>query len=357
MTRGTRKPDEERVRWVLDPLTGVGPLRFGMNPNQVTAALGGAHVSPSHCTGGRLSWQRYPGAGVTALYAPGPCLVAVAVDALSGPLVRLGEVELVARVPSEACADVLDLAQRMGVPVRPNWSGDPEVAAWGLSMGASLDWGRSPEGWAERRDAMITDVLLVGPEPAEDPYATEPVIRWHDVRDAGTNSGAWPVTPDEDRPRWDWTPLEQVGPLRFGMSTRQVSTALGGEAPAARRGWHRWSGHGAGQWYLAEERFDVAGVTAHYWYPEGVPTLAAVTVDGRTGPQVDWDGIRLIGRTVSEVDAEVVRYIEERGLGWLVYGDGLPGPEELNMYVRATRAGDTVVSGARFFAPDWEDRG
>ncbi|WP_328551421.1 hypothetical protein [Streptomyces sp. NBC_00358] len=45
------------------------------------------------------------------------------------------------------------------------------------------------------------------------------------------------------------------------------------------------------------------------------------------------------------------------GSAALAYGDGLPGPEELNMYVRATRAGDTVVSGARFFAPDWEDRG
>ncbi|MEU6652593.1 hypothetical protein ABZ904_24885 [Streptomyces sp. NPDC046900] len=82
-----------------------------------------------------------------------------------------------------------------------------------------------------------------------------------------------------------------------------------------------------------------------------------MTVHGCTGPQVDLDGIRLIGRTVSEVDAEVIQYIEDRDLGWLIYGDGGPGPEELNMYVRATRAGDTVASGARFFAQDWEDHG
>ncbi|MFJ6834347.1 hypothetical protein [Streptomyces sp. NPDC091209] len=90
-------------------------------------------------------------------------------------------------------------------------------------------------------------------------------------------------------------------------------------------------------------------------YPDGVPALAAVTVHGRTGPQVEWDGIPLIGRKVSEVDAEVIRHIEEHGLGWLVHCDGGPGPEELNMSVRAARAGDTVVSGARFFAPDWEN--
>ncbi|WP_407916133.1 hypothetical protein [Kitasatospora sp. NE20-6] len=112
------------------------------------------------------------------------------------------------------------------------------------------------------------------------------------------------------------------------MSTHQVAAALDGEAPAA-----------------------------HYWYPEGLPALAAVTVHGRTGPQADLGGVRLTGRPVSEVDTEVIRYTEDHGLGWMVSGDGGPGPEEYNMYVRATRAGDTVVSGARFSAPDREDRG
>jgi hypothetical protein len=293
--------------------------------------------------------------GVTAVYGPGPLLVAVAVDALSGPQVRVGDVGLIARVPSQARADIHDLARRVGVSVRVNWSGDPEVAAWGLSMGAAQDWGLSPDGYAERGDVMITDALLVGPAPAEDPYAATPVIRWHDVRDVETNSGTWPVTLDRDRPRWDWTALERVGPLRFGMTTHQVAAALHGEVPANRRGRHQWSQHGAGQWYLSEERFDKAGVSAHYWYPDGIPALAAVTVHGRTGPQVEWDGIPLIGRKVSEVDAEVIRHIEEHGLGRLVHCDGGPGPEELNMSVRATRAGDTVVSGARFFAPDWEN--
>ncbi|WP_344625507.1 hypothetical protein [Kitasatospora arboriphila] len=356
MSWWTRKPEGERARWVIDPLAGIGPLRFGMSPDRVKAALEGADVLCSQSTEGGLSWQQYRGAGVTAIYGPGPRLVAVAVDALSGPLVRLGDVQLIARVPSEVCADIHELARRHGVSVRVNRGGDPEVAAWGLSMGAVQDWGLSAEGYAERRDTVITDALVVGPEQAEDPYTATPVIRWHDVRDAETNSGTWPVTPDRDRPRWDWTPLERVGPLGFGMSPHQVAAALDGEAPAARRGWYRWSGHGEGQWNLREEQFDAAGVTAHYWYLEGFPVLAAVTVHGRTGPQVDLEGIRLIGRPVSEVDAEVIQYIEDRGTGRLVYGGG-PGPEGLNMYVRATRAGDTVVSGARFFAPDWEDRG
>ncbi|MEU9718170.1 hypothetical protein [Streptomyces sp. NPDC047976] len=363
MSWWTRKPLEERARWVLEPLVGVGPLRFGMDPEQVRAALDGAHVSPSQTSGGRLAWQRYPDVGVTAIYGhgpgagpeSGPCLAAVAVDPWCGPLVRLEDVELVGRLPSEVRADIRGLARRAGVSVISNWSGDPEVAAWGLSMGAAQDWGSAAGEWT-REDRVITHALLVGPELAADPYATAPVIGWHDVREARANPGVAPLTP-QARPRWAWKPLEGVGPLRFGMTVNQVSAALDGEAPAARRGWNLWAGRGAGQWYLREEQFDGAGVTAHYWSPEGLPTLAAVTVDGRTGPQVDWDGIRLIGRPVSEVDAEVIRSIEERGLGWMVHCDGGPGPEELNMYVRATRAGDTVVSGARFFAPDWEDHG
>lgn len=355
MSWWNRKPQEERARWVLEPLLGVGPLRFGMDPEQVQAALGGADVSVSQTSDGRPSWQLYPDVGVTAIYGDGPCLVAVAVDPWCGPLVRLGDVELIARVPSEVRADIRGLAGSAGVCVRSNWSGDPEVAAWGLSMGAAQDWGSPPEE-ATRMDGVITHALLVGPELAEDPYATAPVIGWYDVREVRPNPGTSPL-PLQERPHWAWTPLVGVGPLRFGMTVNQVSAALGWEAPAIRRGWNLWAGRGAGPWYLREEQFDGAGVTAHYWSPEGPPTLAAVTVDGRTGPQVDWDGIGLIGRPVSEVDAEVIRRIEERGLEWVVHCGGGPGPEELNMYVRATRAGDTVVSGARFFAPDWEDRG
>ncbi|MGW2373740.1 MULTISPECIES: hypothetical protein [Kitasatospora] len=342
---------------MLDPLVGVGPLRFGMSPDQVRDALGGAIAYVSQGLEDSLSWQRYDGFEVTAIYGPGPRLVAVAVDALSGPLVRLGEVELIDRVPSEVRADLVELAHREGVSVRVNWSGDPEVAAWGLSMGAGKGWALSPEGYAERTDRMVTDALFVGPEPAEDPYRSEPVKSWRNVQEWDANPGDWPVRADRDRPRWDCTPLEGVGPLRFGMSPSQVVAALGGDAPAVRRGRYAWAWRGAEPWCLEEDRFDRAGVTAHYWHPEGVPTLGAVTVHGRTGPRVAFEGIELIGRPVSEVDAAVVRYVEERDLGLRIGCAGDQGPDGTNLYVRADRAGDAVVTGARFCAPDWEDHG
>ncbi|MFD8084600.1 hypothetical protein ACFV4F_23215 [Kitasatospora sp. NPDC059722] len=332
---------------MLRPLVGVGPLLFGMSPGEVRTVLGGAAVSASRSWAGRLSWQRYRDVGVTAIYGVDERLAAVAVDALTGPLVRLGDVGLIARVPSEVRADVHELARRDGESVRVNWSGDPEVAAWGLSMGAAR----------EQKDAMLTEALLVGPGPADDPYGTEPVIRWRDVRDWEKNPGAWPVAAEEDRPRWDWTPLVGVGPLRFGMRPEQVAAALHGEEPTTRRGQHRAPKIGAGEWRLDGERFEEAGVTTHYSYLKGVPTLAAVTVLGRTGPQVEFEGIRLIGRTVSTLEAALVRHLEDRGIDVVVgCGEDLE-LDGLGLYVRAVRAGDTVISEARFCEAEWEDHG
>ncbi|MFG3509976.1 hypothetical protein ACGF5F_31245 [Streptomyces sp. NPDC047821] len=353
------KTPEERARWALDPLVAVGPLKFGMTSGQVETALNGAvgYVSQEDWDGNKL-WQQFDTVGVTAIYGQRARLVAVAISALSGPMVQLHGVELIARAPSKARADIHDLARREGVSVRVNWSGDPEVAAWGLSLSAQQEWVTTPEGYAARKDRMLTDVLLVGPELAENPYMSKPVTQWRDVHDQQTNPGAWPVRADQDRPRWDCTPLHSVGPLQFGMSPQQVASALGNEAPAARRGHFPWSrDHAAGQWSLEEERFDSAGVTAHYRTGRGTPALGAVTVHGRTGPQVIFDGIHLIGRPVSSVEADLSRYVEERERGLVLGCGGDMGLEGLNLYVRAARAADTVVSEARFCAAEWEDHG
>lgn len=354
-----RKPGDVRAQWVLEPLVGVGPLRFGMNPDQVASALDGATAYVSTGLGSGVGWGDYSDWGVTAVYGEDSGLVAVAIDAMDGPLVRLRSVELIARVPSEVRADIHALALREGASVRVNWSGDPEVAAWGVSMGAAPELGLSPEGYTQRRDTMITYALLVGPELAEDPYTSEPVIRWSDVREKAPNPGAWPVKAEQDRPHWDWTPLEGIGPLWFGMNPEQVAAALN-EVPAARHGRYPfgqpWEGFGT--WMLHDDRFDTVGVTAHYSCGFGTPpTLGAVTVHGRTGPQVAFDGIRLIGMPVSTIDAALERLAENEEMGLVVGCGGDFGPNGLNMYVRATRAGDNVVSEARFCQEKWEDHG
>ncbi|MFI7401578.1 hypothetical protein ACIBW9_14050 [Streptomyces sp. NPDC049541] len=97
--------DSERAQWVFVPQVGVGPLRFGMTPDDVSAALG------SEAPARRLA-QRSSGSyeliespftkpRVTVYYAMGQTLACVAVDALAGPQVMLDGTALVARVPSE----------------------------------------------------------------------------------------------------------------------------------------------------------------------------------------------------------------------------------------------------------------
>jgi hypothetical protein len=236
-----------------------------MNPDQVASALGGAVAHVSQGLGSGIGWGYYTDWGVTAVYGEDSGLVAVAIDAMDGPLVRLRDIDLIARVPSEVHADIQGLARREGTSVRVNLSGDPQVEAWGVSMGAAQGRGLVPEGCTQRLDAMITDALLVCPELAGDPFGSEPVIRWRDVRDEPPNLRAWPVKAEQERQHWDWTPLESVGPLMFGMNPQEVAGVLSEES-AARHGRYPFgtSWEGPEQWILHEDLFDRVGVTAHY---------------------------------------------------------------------------------------------
>lgn len=93
-----RKP-EKRAKWLLEPLVAVGPLRFGMNPDEGASALDGAVAHVSQGLGSGMGWGRYTDWGVTAVYGEDNGLVAVAIDATHGPLVRLGHIDLIARAP------------------------------------------------------------------------------------------------------------------------------------------------------------------------------------------------------------------------------------------------------------------
>ncbi|MGW4380077.1 hypothetical protein [Kitasatospora sp. NPDC004531] len=366
-----RKP-EERLRWVLDPLVGVGPLRFGMDPQQVQDALGerGSHARRTGDwmpEGGQLVAERYNEPGLTAFYGPGPRLAAVAISATSGPLVRLGDVELVAEVPSVASADLRRLALQERAEARANRYGEAEVPAWGISLGVSQEMGLDADGCGQRLDTVITGLLATGPAWAEDFWNAEPVAEWFRFHDERADPGPWPVTPAGDRPRWQCTPLEGVGPLRFGMSPEQVSAALDGEVPTQSWGHHPfpvgspWEDLGTpDEWHVSKEYYARAGVSAHYLYASATgrgSALAQVNVHGRTGPLVSLYGIELIGRKPTEVDADIVRHVQERDLMLRIGNDSDLGPGDSEVWVRAERAGDASVSAASFCVKDLEYRG
>ncbi|MER6445516.1 hypothetical protein [Streptomyces venezuelae] len=338
---------------MLDPLAAVGPLRFGMGHDEVKAALDGEWNGGGQRTADGWCWRPYDGGCVIGVYDQDGYLVAVEIGARGGPFVRLGDVELIGQVPSAARAEILGLAARRGAAVRTNRSGSPQIATWGISMATEQEWGRLPEGHVGRTDTVITSALFTAPGVADDTAAS--VIKGHDVRNLVVNPGSWPVTPGSERPRWDWTPLEHVGPLRFGMSPLQVAAALGDEAPAGRTGaFPFWFWKKSGQWSLHTDHFERAGVTAHYWYPNGIPELGAVTVHGRTGPQLHYEGIPLVGITPSILEADIIQHAEDHDLGLRFGPSGAAAPDGPSLYLDTTRVEDSSVSEPTFCAEDYQ---
>ncbi|MET9403556.1 hypothetical protein [Kitasatospora sp. NPDC002965] len=94
---------EERDEWTFTPYVGVGPLHFGMTLEEITVALGEeGSVSSCYAPGSderRLNYADFRAAGVRALFRTDR-LECVAVDALTGPQVRLDSVPLTGCVPS-----------------------------------------------------------------------------------------------------------------------------------------------------------------------------------------------------------------------------------------------------------------
>lgn len=95
-------PDDERERWELDPFARVGPLRFGMSPDETTAALGGVRPNPYQGASYRemtIGW--FSELGLTLYHRPGQGLDGISVNARIGPQVVAEGVPRVGRAPSE----------------------------------------------------------------------------------------------------------------------------------------------------------------------------------------------------------------------------------------------------------------
>ncbi|MFF3759135.1 hypothetical protein [Streptomyces sp. NPDC002185] len=100
-------PDDERQQWTLDPFVSVGPLRFGMSPDEVSAALSEVteerqhfqFMMPVDSKVYRVEKGDYRDFGL-CLYYGDLKLKGVLVDGLCGPQVHAEGTALVGRVPS-----------------------------------------------------------------------------------------------------------------------------------------------------------------------------------------------------------------------------------------------------------------
>ncbi|MYV46790.1 hypothetical protein GT031_14560 [Streptomyces sp. SID2888] len=103
--RGPRRiaRDEERAEWDFTPYAGVGPLHFGMTLEEITGALGGRPTvlsSSRHGEDHELDFADFTVTGIRALFRDSR-LGCVAVNALTGPQVRLDAAPLTGCAPSQ----------------------------------------------------------------------------------------------------------------------------------------------------------------------------------------------------------------------------------------------------------------
>ena len=144
--------ETERPRWTVAPFVSVGPLRFGMSPDEVVAALGGA--SPVRWRPGHHA--EFGEVAVTAYYGDQERLMCVAVDALSGPQVTLDGTSLVGRPPSEVMDGLLRYAESRRLDHRFSQEGDVALEEAGLVMRAQ-----------RAGDVLLTRPVFVAREWAE----------------------------------------------------------------------------------------------------------------------------------------------------------------------------------------------
>lgn len=165
-------------------------------------------------------------------------------------------------------------------------------------------------------------------------------------------STAWDVLDETQRPQWDCTPLETVGPLRFGMTPAQVEEAVAGLLTVNVSG--GWSGH------VDMILFELAGRTsfspAVTTYFADAGGLACVVVHALAGPQVTLGGLRLVAQDPSLLQDRFFEYVAAYDDEPLMSGHGDPGSEVLGLVIRSQRAGDMQLTRPVFVAPEWAER-
>ncbi|MFJ8062944.1 hypothetical protein [Streptomyces sp. NPDC096142] len=140
--------DTERAQWSFVPFETVGPLRFGMNIEEVATAMGAQGFNSTHSSMTRPHGALVQQAGfrskdaplyeetVTTYYRASGDLTAVVVDALCGPQVCIDGLRLVGRVPSELAEELHGYAEDRGRLPTVSVEGDAMLDELGLLVRA-----------------------------------------------------------------------------------------------------------------------------------------------------------------------------------------------------------------------------
>ncbi|WP_203833451.1 hypothetical protein [Actinoplanes regularis] len=144
---------------------------------------------------------------------------------------------------------------------------------------------------------------------------------------------------DEERQRWGDVRPTHVGPLRFGMSPDEAATAMVGYSASFQDVRCVFGDTRRGDFRLPSRPHDNVPVRAYFAGPAG---LQCIVVDALCGPQVTMDGIRLVGRTLPDLETEMIDYLIPRGRIVRYYPSGAAGPDEI--IVSTQLDGDTWLT-------------
>ncbi|MFE3206181.1 hypothetical protein [Embleya sp. NPDC059237] len=165
-------------------------------------------------------------------------------------------------------------------------------------------------------------------------------------------AGVWDVVEESRRAVWSFTPFEQVGPLRFGMTHERAAAAVDGVLETIGS-----QGDGTG-WVSRADMWPVhhgAGAGVHLYYDRAFG-LAAIVVDARNGPQVDFGGIPLVGRVPSVLEDALLDRLVADGIAAVFSLEANLCAPELGVVMRVQRAGDRVLTRPVLVAREWAPR-
>ena len=147
---------------------------------------------------------------------------------------------------------------------------------------------------------------------------------------------------------WVLTPLESVGPLRFGMSMWEAAEALP-EALVLRR-------FQAGPYFPEIVGFQLGfhvGEPAVHEYFDASGRLFCVAVDAMHGPQVTLDGTELTGGSPAVLE----QWLFDLPDAVVSYGPRAnPGINELGLVLRVQEVAEAVLTRPVLVGRDWADR-
>ncbi|MFC9792363.1 hypothetical protein [Streptomyces sp. NPDC057695] len=165
------------------------------------------------------------------------------------------------------------------------------------------------------------------------------------------SSGAGEAKAVPGRPVWGLTPLENVGPLRFGMSAEEVRAAL----PEAMELSRFSADPSHPEVYGLQLGFRPA-VPAVYAYFEGTGRLFCVAADAAHGPRVTMEGLELTGRVPAVLEETVLGLCSSPARG-VSYGPrGNPGINGAGMVLRVQDTEDGILTRPVLVGREWADR-